>query len=74
MLVTNPDAVSSKVINDYPGLYSSAYVLENTLLNAELPDLGLTNRNKANRPIAAHNLTNLLFISLSVFFLFSKLF
>lgn len=70
MLVTNPDAVSSKVINDYPGLYSSAYVLENTLLNAELPDLGLTNRNSAPRRIESTLFTLLvssLFIVLTLF-------
>lgn len=33
---------SSKVINDFPGVYSSAYLLDTTLLNTNLPNLGLT--------------------------------
>lgn len=55
MLVTNPEAVSSKVINDYPGMYSSAYVLENTLLNSELPNYGLSGYNSAPKSFSSNH-------------------
>lgn len=32
---------SSKIINDFPGVYSSAYLLDTPLLNENLPNLGL---------------------------------
>ncbi len=32
---------SSKVINDFPGVFSSAYLLDTPLLNTNLPNLGL---------------------------------
>lgn len=37
----------SKVINDFSGLYSSAYLLENPLLNTNLPNFGLNSVNSA---------------------------
>jgi len=40
---------SSKILNDFPGLYSSAYVLESTLLNSNLTNLGLVSVNSANK-------------------------
>jgi uncharacterized surface protein with fasciclin (FAS1) repeats len=39
---------SSKVINDFPGVYSSAYLLDTPLLNTNLPNLGLHGRNSAS--------------------------
>ena len=41
---------SSKIINDFPGVYSSAYVLDTPLLNHNLPNLGLHKYNAASRP------------------------
>ena len=38
----------SKVLNDFPGIYSSAYLLEKPLLNPNLPNYGLNNVNAAN--------------------------
>ena len=42
---------SSKVINDFPGLFSSAYVLERPLLNQNLPNYGLNNVNSAIKAV-----------------------
>ncbi|CAF1111750.1 unnamed protein product, partial [Brachionus calyciflorus] len=39
------DKASSKILNDFSGLYSSAYVLEEPLLNTNLPNYGLNNLN-----------------------------
>lgn len=38
---------SSKVINDFAGVYSSAYLLDTPLLNTNLPNLGLHKYNDA---------------------------
>jgi len=38
----------SKVINDFPGVNSAAYLLEKPLLNPNLPNYGLNNVNGAN--------------------------
>jgi uncharacterized surface protein with fasciclin (FAS1) repeats len=35
----------SKILNDFSGMYSSAYVLQDTLLNNNLPNYGLNNLN-----------------------------
>ena len=32
---------SSKIIDDFPGIYSSAYLIAKPLLNPNLPNLGL---------------------------------
>ena len=37
----------SKVLNDFPGIYSLAYLLEKPLLNPNLPNMGLNNVNAA---------------------------
>ena len=39
----------AKVISDFPGIYSSAYLLEKPLLNQNLPNYGLNYVNSAPR-------------------------
>lgn len=42
------DMAQSKVLNDFSGQHSSAYVLESTLLNQNLPNLGLISPNSGS--------------------------
>ena len=69
-LVSNWQGLASaKVINDFPGIYSSAYVLEKPLLNQNLPNYGLNNVNSA--VITTANSFNLIMIvSFFYYFLF----
>lgn len=53
----------SKVINDFPGVYSSAYLLEKPLLNPNLPNYGLNNVNAANNVKMYSNLLKFIFIA-----------
>ena len=41
------DNSKAKILNDFTGQFSSAYVIEDTLLNKELPNYGLNNLNSA---------------------------
>lgn len=59
----------SKVLNDFPGTFSSAYVLERPLLNQNLPNYGLNNVNKAASSFD-FNFNLILFISLVCVFIF----
>ena len=43
------DKASSKILNDFTGMYSSAYVLQEPLLNNKLPNYGLNNLNFSNK-------------------------
>lgn len=58
---------SSKVINDFPGVYSSAYLLDTPLLNTNLPNLGLHSRNDASHMKPAISLIMAL-VSLAILF------
>lgn len=42
------DNAQSKILNDFSGVYSSAYVLEEPLLNNQLPNYGLNNLNSSS--------------------------
>lgn len=43
------DNSKAKILNDFSGIYSSAYVIEEPLLNKKLPNYGLNNLNSAFR-------------------------
>lgn len=58
---------SSKVVNDFPGVYSSAYLLDTPLLNTNLPNLGLHSRNDASYMKPAISLIMAL-VSLAILF------
>jgi hypothetical protein len=64
----------SKVLNDYSGVYSSAYVLEQPLLNQNLPNYGLNSVNNAFSIQANKNAQfKLLFLSFFVCSMFSSI-
>jgi len=52
---------SSKVINDFPGQHSSAYLLDAPLLNTNLPNLGLHKYNSGTK-ISLNLLMNIAFL------------
>lgn len=58
------DNASSKILNDFSGIYSSAYVLESTLLNNNIPNQGLNNLNSGLK--LRHGLSSFCFVFVSV--------
>lgn len=58
---------SSKIVNDFPGVFSSAYILDTPLLNHNLPNLGL---HKYNSAIGVESSMFVMFVSV----IFARLF
>jgi uncharacterized surface protein with fasciclin (FAS1) repeats len=58
---------SSKIINDFPGVYSSAYLLDTPLLNHNMPNLGL---HKFSSAIGLKSSMLVMFISFMLAYLF----